>query len=55
MWQYMGILELGDLRTHFYDAIEECPEKIVDYYYDDGEDDDLHDEWQCITLPFLER
>ena len=46
MWQYMAILELGGIRTCFYDAIEECPENIVDDYYYDCEDDDLHDEWK---------
>ena len=44
MWQYTAILKLGALRTYFYDAFEESPEKIVNGYYDDGEDDDLHDE-----------
>ena len=46
MWQYMAILELGEMRTHFYDAVEESPEKIVDDYYYDCDDDDLHDEWK---------
>ena len=40
----MAILELGEMRTHLYDAVEESPEKIVDDYYYDCEDDDLHDE-----------
>ena len=44
MWQYMAILELGGIRTCFYDAIEESPENIVDDYYYDCDDDDLHDE-----------
>ena len=46
MWQYMAILELGVIRTCFYDAVEECPEKIVYDFYYDCEDDDLHDEWK---------
>ena len=45
MWQYMAILELGVIRTCFYDAYEECPEKIVYDFYYDCEDDDLHEEW----------
>ena len=42
-WQNMamGILMLGVIRTCFY---EECPEKKVDDFYYDCEDDDLHDE-----------
>ena len=40
----MGILVLGVIRTCFYDCYEECPEKIVDDFYYDCEDDDLHDE-----------
>ena len=48
MWQYMAILELGGIRTCFYDAIEESPENIVDDYYYDCDDDDLHDEWDSL-------
>jgi hypothetical protein len=44
MWYYMAILELGRIRTYFYDAYVETPDVIVDDYYYDGEDDDLHDE-----------
>ena len=44
MLRNMAILELGGMRTYFYDAYEESPENWVDDYYYDCEDDDLHDE-----------
>ena len=44
MWRNMAILELGGIRTCFYDAYVECPENWVDDYYYDCDDDDLHDE-----------
>ena len=55
MWQYMAILELGGIRTCFYDAIEECPENIVDDYYYDCDDDDLHDEWDSEEKMSVEK
>ena len=44
MWQYMSILELGAIRTTLYDAYVESPEVVVEDFYYDCEDDDLHEE-----------
>jgi len=44
MWQFMSILELGSMRTCEYDYYQESPDIIVDDFYYDCEDDDLHDE-----------
>jgi len=44
MWQFMSILELGSMRTCEYDYYQESPDVIVDDFYYDCEDDDLHDE-----------